>query len=118
MPLARDIAAELRRVADALDLNPDAQTDQPHLSFSYLFEGDKEKFLNTARILPRPIAKHYPKDEAKFSRVSVTHETPALKVSTSIYREAVCVLIEPAKPAKYDCVLTLLDHEDAALVEG
>jgi len=119
MPKASEIAIELRKVADALDLNPDVENTKPSLSFYYFTgEKDKDKFLATARILPRPVAKEYPDDNSDYSRVRVTHDTAALSVETSIYRVAICTLIEPAKPAVYDCGLTLLDHEDAALTEN
>jgi hypothetical protein len=118
MPLAKEVAIELRKLADALDLHPDVETCVPRLSFFYDFEQDKAKFIATANILPHPLVKTYPKDSNTYSRVSVTHETPALHVSTSIYRQAVCELISPAKPAVYDCKLTLSGDEDASLTEA
>ena len=119
MPLAKDVAIELRKVADALDLNPEVKTPTPDLTF-WCFSGEDQKrlFLDTARILPRPVAKKYPTDADKYSRVSVEHNSDALHVSTSIYRESICRIIKPAQPAEYDCELTLLDHEDAALTEA
>jgi hypothetical protein len=118
MPKASEIAQELRKIADALDLNPEVEVKRPTLDFSYWDKSEKEIFLATARILPRPVAKKYPKDQDSFSRVSVSHENPAVLVVTSIYREAICNLITPARPAVYDCEMTLLDHEDAALTEA
>lgn len=118
MPLAKEVAQELRKVADVLDLHPEVETIKPSLLFFYSFGGDKEQFLATARILPRPVAKNYPEDGDRYSRVAVNHDTDALCVETSIYREAVCRIVKPAQPAEYDCELTLLDHEDAALTEA
>lgn len=115
MPLAKEIAIELRKVADALDLNPEVEVIIPTLDFWYSLGSTKEQFLATARILPRPVKKNYPTDTGNYSRVSVDYETPALKVSTSIYRETICRIVKPAKPAEYYCELTLLDHEDAEL---
>lgn len=115
MPLAKEIAAELRKVADALDLNPEVNTITPDLTFWYGSGSSKEQFIATARIIPRPVKKNYPKDNQSYSRVSVDYITPALKVSTSIYRETICRIVKPAQPAEYDCELTLLDHEDAEL---
>lgn len=116
MPLAKDIAIELRKLADCLDLNPEVSVITPDLTFWYGSGSSKDQFLATARILPRPVTKNYPKDSESYSRVSVDHTTPALKVITSIYRESVCRIVTPAKPAVYDCELTLLDSEDAELV--
>lgn len=115
MPLAKDVATELRKLADALDLHPEVDIRQGHLSFHYGFATDKDQFLATARILPHPLKKNYPINTDRFSRVSVDHETPALHVSASIYREAVCNLVTPAQPAVYDCELTLSESEDAEL---
>jgi hypothetical protein len=114
MPLAKDISIELRKVADALDLNPDVEVTRPNLSFPY-FGGQKEKFMENARILPRPVSKEIPKTLDGYDRVRVIYTSDALTVDTSIYRKDICVLIEPAKPAVFECALTLLDHEEEAL---
>lgn len=114
MSLAKEVAAELRRVADCFDLHPEIEVITPDLSFWYGAGNTKDKFLATARILPRPVVKNYPKDNESYSRVSVEHKAPALNITTSIYRESVCRIIEPARPTVYDCELTLLD-EDANL---
>jgi hypothetical protein len=117
MPKASEVAQELRKVADALDLHPDVETVRPDLSFFYSFE-DKQKFLDTARLFPHPVTKHYPTDTGQYSRVRVKHETNALSVETSIYRESVCIIVKPAQAAEYDCELTLSEAEDAALTEA
>ena len=36
----------------------------------------------------------------------------------SIYKESICTIVEPARPAVYDCNLTLTADEDAALTEA
>lgn len=115
MPLAKDIAIELRRIADHLDLNPEVETIKPTLDFFHFTSNTKDQFLAVARIMPHPLEKKYPKDNASYSRVSITHSAPAVDVTASIYRESICRIIKPAQPAEYDCELTLLDSEDAAL---
>jgi hypothetical protein len=115
MPFAKEIAAELRKIADALDLNPEVETIKPTLSFFFFYAEEKEKFMATARLLPRPVQKQYPEDDDHFSRVRVVHSADAVDVETSIYRTAICTIVKPAQPAEYDCSLTLLDHEDASL---
>lgn len=115
MPTAHEVATELRRVADALDLNADVEVKKPHLVFSFWDASEKDLFLTTARVLPRPVEKKYPVDNDRLSRVRVENDSPALMVSASIYREAICRIIRPAQAAEYDCEFTLLDHEDAAL---
>jgi hypothetical protein len=116
MPKANEVAIELRKMADALDQHADTEVTRPTLSFFYSFGDSKELFLANARILPHPVEKKYPKDAYRYSRVSVDHNTEALSVSVSIYRETVCRLVKPALPAEYECDLTLSESEDAALV--
>ena len=118
MPTARGVAIELRRVADALDLNADVEVKKPSLDFSFWDKSEKDLFLATARVLPRPVEKKYPVDPDRFSRVRVENDSQALMVSASIYREAICRIIRPAQAAQYDCEFTLLEHEDASLTEA
>ena len=54
MPFARDVANELRKLADALDKEPKTEVAQPLFSF---INNTKEKFMASARLLPRPLAK-------------------------------------------------------------
>lgn len=118
MPKASEVAAELRKLADVLDKSPDTLTSKPDLTFWYSFADDKDKFLNTARILPHPLTKNYPKDGNEYSRVSVDYESSGLRVSASIYRTSICQIIKPAQPAVYDCEFTLSVEEDAGLGEA
>ena len=83
MPLAKEVAAELRKIADALDLHPDVEVKRPSLDFNYWNKSEKDVFLATARILPRPVAKNYPKDPDQFSRISVSHDTARLYANSS-----------------------------------
>ena len=115
MPLAKEIAAELRKIADALDLHPEVEVKKPSLHFYYSYSDNKEQFLATARLIPHPVKKIYETDS--YPRVRVQHDTEALLTETSIYKEIICTIVEPAKPAVYDCNLTLTADEDAALAE-
>jgi hypothetical protein len=118
MPKSSEVAAELRKIADALDLEPEINVERPYLNFSHYSKTMKDSFLAVARLLPRPLKKTYPTDDNEYSSVAVSYDSPGLYVSDSIIRTAVCTVITPAQPAKYDCELTLLDHEDAALIEA
>ena len=117
MPLAKEIAAELRKVADALDRNPDVETIRPYLNWFHSFSESKEKFLAAARLLPHPLEKIY-EESGSYPRVKVRHATDALVSEVSIYKESICTIVEPARPAVYDCALTLTADEDAALTEA
>jgi len=117
MPKSSEIAAELRKIADALDLNPNVEVKKPCLSFYYSFGETKESFLAAARLIPHPVEKVYGTDGA-YPRVSVRRDTDALLTEASIYRKTICTIVEPARPAVYDCNLTLSEAEDASLTEA
>ena len=105
MPKASEVAAELRRVAGALEQEPEAELTRPSLVF---FSWDqKEQFLNAVRLLPRPLAK-----ESDGSYFKVKHEAPGLRFEASIRQEKVCTLVEPAKPAVYKCEPLLSPEEE------
>lgn len=105
MPKASEVAAELRRVAGALEQEPEAELMRPSLGF---FSWDqKEQFLNAVRLLPRPLAK-----ESRDGYITVKYETPGLYIDARIRQEKVCTLIEPAKPAVYKCEPLLSPGEE------
>ena len=111
MPLAHEVATELRKFADSLDRVPDAEVSRPFMNFGrdYL-ANDKERFLSIARFMPRPIKKEYTDRELKLN-----YESPALYIFANIDRADVCELVEPAKPAVYRCDPILSDDEVESL---
>jgi hypothetical protein len=105
MPKASEVAAELRRVAGALEQEPEAELTQPSLTF---FSWDqKAQFFNAVKLLPRPMDK-----ESKDGYIKVKHEAPGLRFEASIRQEKVCTLVEPAKPAVYKCEPLLSPEEE------
>ena len=117
-PRAGAVAIELRRIADALDREPNTEVEPPMMMFycnSY-FAKDKGKqvFLNVVRLLPRPLVK-------KPSETSIELENPnkaVVHLRVCIDRDVVCELIEPAKPAVYKCLPLLSGAEDTALEDA
>ena len=105
---AGQVATELRRLADALDKEPELAISRPSVYISYRYGGDtaKDMFIGIARILPRPLAKIYKDDE-----LQLKYESPALNVQAYIERNKVCEIVEPARPAVYHCVPLLSDEE-------
>lgn len=116
MPLAKEVAAELRRIADALDKEPETPVQKAHLFFSCM--GEKDQFVAMARLLPRPIIKKYDNPEKQYGEVKLTIEGDALYVQASVYRSVVCKLIKPAIPAEYDCEPLLSAEEEESLTEA
>lgn len=114
MPTTAAIAAELRRIADVLDKQPELEVVQPRLSFyhSYGYGRGKDAFIALAKMFPRPIEKG---DGYNHEQYTLTHKTEALEVYASIDKSQVCTLVEPARPARYDCKPILSLEEEAAL---
>ena len=108
MPLAKDVAAELRKLADCLDKSPEAEIKKPSVSFWHWDQRDQ--FISVAPLIPRPLKKVYSDDDLRLE-----HDNDALVVYASIRRKAICTIIEPAKPAVYDCPRILSDAEEAQI---
>jgi hypothetical protein len=107
-------AIELRKLADALALNPEAIIEQPYVSF-YSF--DKASFVAVAKLLPRPLKKSVDDlDDEKYRRIRVRYGNDAIDVQASVAQSLICELIEPAKPAVYRCdpILSLDEIDEVA----
>jgi hypothetical protein len=116
-PTAGQVAAELRRVADALDRHPEVEVSTAFLTFHgndyFSTDNGREKFLNTVKVLPRPLKKTF-----GVGIIEVENLTSALRTRAYIDRSAVCEIVEPAKPAVYHCPSLLSDEEmDEAIKE-
>lgn len=107
MPLAKEVAAEFRRLADCLDKEPDAQIDRPLVSWYHYSKDQRELFLKEARLLPRPLKKSVSSSD----ELSIDYNSPAMWAYAKIPRNAICELIEPAKPAVYKCEPLLSDAQ-------
>jgi 5'(3')-deoxyribonucleotidase len=108
------VAMELRKLADALDAQPDAEIISPWISF---YGSEKDKFLATARLLPRPLKKHVHDEGKSYSRVKVECTNfQAIDVNASIPQSLTCEIVAPAKPAVYRCEPILSEEEDAEMV--
>ncbi len=111
MANAGKVAMELRQLADALDVQPDAEIITPWISF-YGYE--KESFLATARLLPRPLKKNIEDREKSWARVKVEClGFKAIDVNVSIPQSLTCELVEPAQPAVYRCEPILSEEEES-----
>jgi hypothetical protein len=111
MPKASEIAAELRRVADRFDEQPDIEVKRPELSFFHWSE--KQNFLNAVKIMPRPLTKR--EGGGSFPSLYLDYTTDALIVEASVQKSTICKLIKPAVPAKYRCEPILSAIEEASL---
>ena len=108
------VAIELRKLADALDKEPEASIVRPNIYFTCSYVGDfgKDAFLSLAKLLPRPLVKRPTESEYQLAG-----ENDAISFETSITRSQICTLVEAAKPAVYDCPSILSEAEEASLGE-
>jgi len=109
---AGQVANELRKLADALDKQPETPVVRGSIYFSCSYKGDagKKAFISLAKLLPRPLVKK-PDDRNYWLKGG----NEALTTDLYIERSQICTLIEPAKPAVYDCPSILSQEEEDAL---
>jgi hypothetical protein len=106
-------AAELRKLADALDKEPELEVPQPSINFYCWFTPKaKQYFLDLARVLPRPLAKVYRDDS-----IQIEYNADALSVYAMIERNALCVLKSPAIPAQWECEPVLSQAQEDSLTQ-
>jgi hypothetical protein len=114
MPKAGEVAAELRRIADALDKEPEAEVKRP---LCFFYPDSKEEFLTLARILPHPLEKLYGAADDLYAKYTLDGKSPSVWLRAEIERSKICTLISPAIPAKYECEPLLSQEEEDALAE-
>ena len=106
---ASELATKLRTLADSLDKAPGAEID-PYVSISPSCD-NKETFLELAKVLPRPLTKKIRHEGTSYEDFTLEGDGFLL----SIPRSALCVIVEPARPARYECPSILSEAEEAAL---
>lgn len=115
MPKAHEVATELRKLADSLDQQPEAEVVKPWITF---YGHEKDSFLTTARLLPRPLKKRVEDPETRWARLRLENNTPTIDICASIEQSKTCTLITPARAAVYECDPILSPEEDAELIEA
>lgn len=111
MTTAREAANQLRKLADALDAEPQAKIEALDVSF---YCSGKEEFMTVARLLPRPLKKRVSDpDDQRWARVRISYANQAIDVQASVPQYLTCELVAPAKPAVYRCAPILSEIEDA-----
>ena len=110
MTTAGQIAIELRKLADALEREPEASIDAPIVSWYYWGESQKDAFKATTRGMSKPLEKSINSGDLK-----VEYKSDAITIRTTIPQSVSCTLLEPAKPAKYRCDPILSDGEAETL---
>ncbi len=106
---ASELATKLRTLADSLDKAPGAEIN-PYVSISPSCD-NKETFLELAKVLPRPLTKKIRHEGTSYEDFTLEGDGFLL----CIPRSALCVIVEPARPARYECPSILSEEEEAAL---
>lgn len=107
MTTAKEVALELRRIADSLEREPETEIKAPLVYFPQSHSVDTKKhFINIARLMPRPFDKVYGERE-----LEIGYKNEAIKVYATVDRNSVCTVITPAVPAVYDCEPLLSETE-------
>jgi hypothetical protein len=115
MPKAHEIATELRKLADALDAQPEVELNRPFVSWHHYVANEKDMFTALAKLMPRPIKKSITGEGGSMPRIDLTYQTSAITIYTQIPQSATCELVEPAKPAVYRCDPILSQLEESEL---
>lgn len=112
MPKAKEVAAELRKLAESLEREPETEVHSAYVSF-YCHE--KAQFLNVARLMPRPLRKEVDESSPSYPRLRLRYEVAnTIAIHASILQADTCILIRPAIAAVYQCDPILsLDEEEA-----
>jgi hypothetical protein len=107
---ASEVATELRRIADALDKEPELIID-PYLSINA--HSDREQFLALAKIMPRPMTKGIDFPGTSYEDFKLEHSFWRIKIA----RNAYCSIVTPAIPAVYECPPIFSPEEEAEMEE-
>ena len=106
---ASELATKLRKLADGLDRAPEAEIT-PYFSITPRHD-NKETFLELAKVLPRPLTKKIRHEGTNYEDFTLEGDGFCL----CIPRSKMCILVEPARPARYECPSILSDEEESAL---
>ena len=115
MTTLHDLAAELEKLAAHFRTQESfsiSGTPMLHLGSCH----SRETFIALAKALPRPMRKRDGIGSTeRFPEIAVEYVTEDIHVYASAERDVLCRLIEPARPAKYECEPLLSAEEEAQI---
>ncbi len=109
MYAAKEVAQEMRRIAEGLDQVPDLQV-RAYFHFEPAL-GDKETFVSMAKAMPKPMTKRVYNEGTSYEEFGLCSEFWSIRIP----RNAICKIVEPAKPAVYECRSIFSPEEEAEL---
>lgn len=109
---AIDAVKNLRALADLLEKHGDADI---WMTSATVWVEEKSAFLELAKDMPRPFRKEY--EDGSYGYLKLLHGglNKGTDIDVRIRRSNICALIEPARPAKYDCPSIFSPEEEAQL---
>ena len=109
---AIDAVENLKKLADLLEKHPGANI---HMASATVWFAEKNSFLSVARDFPRPFRKGY--TGGSFPDLDLDYGTlnEDGEITLRIPQAGICRLVEPAKPARYECDPILSADEEAQL---
>ncbi len=118
MTTTHAIAADLRKLADALEQATDKMVMSPKLSFGA--GSNRENFLGAVAVMPHPFDKLIPATSNDYDIVRLEHKMDSLTVETWAFRSTACRIVAPAQPAVYDCepLLSAVEEETLSAASG
>ena len=116
MAKAAQTAAELRKLADALDSIP--EQDVPNFYIGAI-PYSKEVFKALARVWPRPYKKGVDDPCSQYPYLRLRYDVDeVVTFDISMPRSEICTIKVPARPAEYDCPSILSPEEEAELEQA
>ena len=119
MPKAIEVAAELKKLVERIESAGELEIPYAfvHMTFG---SSQKESFKTFAQdVMPRPYKKTFTDEPFGELRLTYDAENEAgqdtLTLWVKIARESICRIVEPAKPAVYDCDPLFTPEEEAVL---
>lgn len=83
-------------------LTPNRESPLPRFQFWHHSGSDKPAFLALAQMMPRPFAKKV-REYSSGNDIELNHTTENIRICVVIPQSLTCTLIEPARPAVYEC---------------
>jgi hypothetical protein len=105
MPKASEVAANLRRLAAALESEPETIVTRP---LCFFYPDDKQELSTITRLLPRPLAK-FAEGEGEYDNIGVevgSGSEEAVWVRASINRSKTCERVQTGTKIVPSCVLS------------
>lgn len=118
MVKAIDLASDLRKLARYYEQLGEVELVEPRLTFHS--GNSREEFIASAKALPHPINKKWPQNPSSsvgYDIIRFNHQTGSIHVEATTWFCVTCKLVEPARPARYECDELVLTAEEEEYIQ-